>query len=156
MDFGDIIYYVLLVFFMILGFFNNSKKKKASEKSQTNQPQPERDLPTFEFPKIPETFKNINRRKTPPPVPVTKTERYKRPEFQSSMDLVTDFEGESSLKGSIYVDDGTFKNVYERDRITSSEKTQLVHPLIKDLHSANLKNEIRKGIIYGEILKPKY
>ncbi len=154
MDFGDIIYYLLLIFFMILGIFNNSKKKKAEQQSQI--PKTESDSPTFDFPKLPETIKNINRRKTPPPVPVTKPETYKRPQFQSSMDLVTDFEGESSLKGTIFVDEGDFDNISVSDPITSAETSNIVHPLIKDLHRNNRINEMRKGIIYGEILKPKY
>lgn len=144
MDAGDIIYLVIAFFLMILGFFNKSKEKRkeAANKSAQNSSAPYPPIPTPTL-NNKENRDAEKKRVKPPPPP--------KPIFQSSLDLVTDFEGESSLKG--------FKT--EKDLAFSyEEKTNThpatYHPAIMPLLEEDTLNEIRKALIYKEVLDKKF
>lgn len=143
MDSGDIIYLIIAVFFMILGFFNKSKEKK---KNTANKPA-ENASPLFPpIPPITVTKKNReeeNRHATPPLPP--------KPVFQSSLDLVTDFEGESSLKG-VRFDKGVDFSYEEKP----DSQTVIYHNAIADLVQENAHGELRKALIYKEVLQQKF
>jgi len=165
MEFGDIIYIILLVFFMILGIFNDSRKKKNKQKQVDN------DYPTPVSEKIDETFfekmerqRNRYTEKTaPPPSLPSYSGKEVHTKFQSSMDLVTDFEGQSSLKSSIFVYDADSSFAQDTDSTdlfnknsSSVKKNSEVHPLVKELLEDGGIEELKKGLIYGEIILRKY
>lgn len=157
MEFGDIIYLILILAFFVFGIFNDSKKKK-KEISKNTQPvnleEEFRDV-------FREVFQKPQRQSVPPPTPKTVKNKSQlaRPtitsarsthwEFQSSLDLVTDFEGESSLKGSMFASE-LFNNRQEMKAM------ETVHPILEQLRSKNGQSEIRKAVIYSEILNRKY
>ena len=161
MEPGDIIYIILLVFFMILGFFNDSRKKKQQQKAEAQkQPEtaqhPENELrPFFEEE---EDEENIG----PPPVPTTYSAKERYDNFQSSLDLVSIHEEPSTL--SSYTFDYDVNSFYEVDtdspdapanaREDKSRKSQ--HPLIQSLRGETGRDELMKGLIYGEIMQRKY
>ena len=157
MEFGDIIYLILMLAFFVFGIFNDSKKKK---KKISKSPQPVnleeefRDVFREVFqkpqrqpisPPTPKTVKNENRLARP----AMASARSTRWEFQSSLDLVTDFEGESSLKGSMFASE-RFDNHHEM------KEMETVHPILEQLRSKNGQSEIRKAVIYSEILNRRY
>lgn len=141
MDVGDIIYYIVIVIFILFGFFNKSKKEEKKKQMTTSQ----RPSPVTGLPQLPNKQKNkgirIERPQQPPP-PV------KRPEFQSSLNLVMNFEGESSLQNSIYVNENEVSEAEQTN-------TETVHPIVGELIQADV-NELRRAVIYSEILHRKY
>ena len=185
MEIGDLIYIIILGLFMILGFFNDSKKKKNQQK-QEQQPRP------HTFHDEADDIDRVPKRSTPPPILVDydrknilkkeknkeyleKWEREKHKKegevvFQSSMDLLTDFSKESSIKSSKYITEADL--MYESEPEISSididdpdspempempEKDRyLLHPLVRDLLGENSREELTKGILYSEILRKKY
>jgi hypothetical protein len=167
MEFGDIIYFILLVFFMILGFFNDSRKKKNLQKKQTGTnsvPVPDKIDETFYQKMERQRNKLGNEKTTPPPaLPPTYSGKEVHTQFQSSMDLVTDFKKESSLKSSIFVFDADSSFAQESDssddfnsKRPAVQKGSSVHPLVRDLLTDGGMEELKKGLIYGEILQRKY
>jgi len=164
MEFGDIIYLIILLFFMILGFFNDSRKKKnRQEKEQGGNADP---FPDEREETILQTLeKEIRKRKTSvlPPVPADYSGKDVHRTFQSSMDLVTDFEGQSSLKSSIFVYDADSSFAQDTDssdifnkKAPAIGQRPVVHPLIADLMGDGGREELKKGLVYGEILRRKY
>ncbi|MDO5664854.1 MAG: hypothetical protein Q4G63_06325 [Bacteroidia bacterium] len=155
MEFGDIIYLILMLAFFVFGIFNDSKKKKKKIDKSTEPINRE----------IREVFREIfqNNEKQPIPSPTLKTEKRKdqvvppsitpakspHREFQSSLDLVTNFEGESSLKGSMFASE-LFDNQKEM------KVAETFHPILERLRSKDGQSEIQKAIIYTEILNRKY
>jgi uncharacterized protein YneF (UPF0154 family) len=157
MEFGDLIYFILVIAFMILGFFNDARKRKKRKMEQEASISRQNSQREFENQKktddLVDWWKNLPKT---PPVPATKKPApYVRKEFQSSLDLVTDFEGESSLKDSIFVQDPAFLNIYEQKR-KLKQSPPPVHPLVRDLLNDSGNKELKKGLIYGEILQRKY
>ena|SRR5690554_4443991 len=167
MDIGDLFYIIILALFMILGFFNDSRKKKNEQKQQSEPNYSPFDVEEMEE-HIPPLFK-----KTPPSLPKNlekkmfrekesnnKYSKEGRVVFQSSMDLVTDFKKESSLGSSFTTTNTDY--IYEqsdesKEAVTSQSKHRLMHhSFIKDLTGEKRKSELKKGIIYSEILKRKY
>ena len=163
MEFGGIIYFILLLFFGILGIFNESKKKKAL-KQQENKPNTKPN-PMFErkggrfYPLPPPVVSNI-----PPPVVLPPEIPSGGTGFQSSVDQISNFGDYSSLEGSIYVDEkeGVFSYNYNNQRASTiaepdaDTKAPAVHPILKELHSEEGRDALKKGIIYGEIMQRKY
>ncbi len=153
MDFGDIIYYVLVVFFLILSFFNKSKKDKKAQKQmeQEDFPHPdseEAETMPFPFPK------NFRKKNTPPPIPDKIPQTNVRREFQSSLSLVTDFKKESSLEGSLFVNDEGMRAVFSGQK--EDGKALPVHPLVADLLEKDSQEELKRAIIYSEIFQRKF
>lgn len=169
MEFGDIIYFILLVFFMILGFFNDSRKKKRQKQAEA-QDQPEAELrPFFEEEKeevVPPQPQVMKRKASPPPIPATFLERDVHKEFRSSLDLVSIHDEQSSRPGYSY--DYNANSFYEKDpnspdiadtyHSDTSEKIVkgIIHPLIKELREEAGREELKKGLVYGEIIQRKY
>lgn len=158
MDFGDIIYYILVVFFLILGFFNKSKKEKQAQQQTENPSFPRPDLSEHEtetnkddgFP-FPKKFRNKN---TLPPIPDKVPQTYQSREFQSSLSLVTDFKRESSLEGSLYLNDEGTRAIFSEQK--EAEKVYPTHPLVVDLFEKDTGEELKKALIYSEIFQPKF
>ena len=166
MEIGDIFYIIILSLFMILGFFNDSRKKKNEQKQQSL---PKSDSSQSDDPEIiPPLYKKI----TPPDPNVLKrksswesdTSKRHAQEgevaFQSSMQFLTDFSKESSLKNSIYVNDTGetyMQDTESHNRMTEFDDNQVFgNDIINDLVGENSRNELVKGLIYSEILKRKY
>lgn len=159
MEFGDIIYFILLVFFMILGFFNDSRKKKQQQQSEA-EPRPffgEEQKPLSPQPHI------RKRKVTPPPIPATPysgDDVHK--EFRSSLDLVSIQDNQSSQPG--YYFDYDANSFYEKDPDSidapENEKEETIHkslhPLIEALRDDTGREELKKALIYGEIMQKKY
>jgi hypothetical protein len=172
MEIGDLIYIILLLLFMILGFFNDSRKKK-EQQNQQQKPNPKPD------------FQPEDREITQSPPPFLTEDQVKRFEFQkerrvkqgdsknvfqSSMDLTTDFKKESSLGSSIFRNeaDSLYEQVadipglYDSDsemeviQESTGETKYGTHPIVEDLIGVNRTEELKKGLIYSEILKKKY
>lgn len=168
MEFGDIIYFILLVFFLILGFFNDSRKKKRQQMAEA-QKQPETaQHPENEFSPFLEEEEDIEpyfeegRGFSPPPAPPSYSAKERYNHFQSSLDLVSIHEEPSTL--SSYTFDYDVNSFYEVDadspdapanaREDKSRKFQ--HPLIQSLRGETRREELMKGLIYGEIMQRKY
>lgn len=166
MEIGDLFYIIILSLFMILGFFNDSRKKKNEQKQQSH---PKPDLNQSDEPEIiPPLYKKI----TPPDPNVLKrkssweSDVLKRRSqeggiaFQSSMQFLTDFSKESSLKNSIYVNDTGetyMQDTESHNRMTEFDDNQaLGNDIINDLIGEKRRSELIKGLIYSEILKKKY
>lgn len=156
MEFGDIIYLILILFFAILGFSNESRKKKNQqqqrEKDFSHTFDDEEDEPWLQH--LPGDL---------PPVPAHQAQKSTRPEFRSSLDLVTDFEEASSLKGSIFVYDAdeSFAQESTQDDATTGQTSafdqrSFVHPLVAELTGDGAVEALKKGLIYGEIMQRKY
>lgn len=163
MEFGDIIYFILLLFFAILGFFNESRKKKNLQQQQKGESElrplfgeeMDEDEPYLYHLPLPKQSE------LPPSPPVT--QKNKRTEFRSSLDLVTDFEGVSSLKSSIFVydaddsfaqDDASVFTATEQEK--RNDKSHALHPLVAELTGEGGEEALKKGLIYGEIMQRKY
>ncbi len=155
MEFGDIIYLLLMLAFFVFGIFNDSKKKKKKINKST-EPINREIREVFR-----EVFQNKEKQPVPPPTPTTvkrkkqpvttatSTAKYTPREFQSSLDLVTNFEGESSLKGSMFASD-----LFDGQKEMKARET--FHPILEQLRSRDGQSEIRKAVIYSEILNRKY
>lgn len=168
MEFGDNIYFILLVIFMILGFFNDSRKKKNLQKKQTDMNTSvdmEEPDETF-YQKMERQRKVYMEKTTPPPAvpPVVPPVKDPHTQFQSSMDLVTDFEKQSSLKSSIFVfdadssfaQDTDSSDIFNKKAAVFQQQRTGLHPLIADLMGDGGLEELKKGLVYGEILRRKY
>ena len=179
MEIDDLIYVILLLLFMILGFFNDFKKKKGQQKQQ-QQSKPNLSQEVLETEKsIPPALSEDQKKR----FKLEKRQRIERINrekelnakekefvFQSSMDLTTDFNKESSLGGSIYRNDVGLTYDHEFETLSSynsdfvspempeviGENITEIHPLVADLVGTNQKRELVKGFVYGEILKKKY
>ncbi len=160
MEFGDIVYLILMLGFIVFGIFNDSKKKKRKADTSTPPINPGDDLDIRDV--FREVFQNSDKSSAPPPAP-KKTDRKasqkaatatiptekSRPVFQSSMDLVTNFEGESSLKGSMFASE-------LMDTRKEMKVSETFHPILEQLRSKDGQAEMRKAVIYSEILNRKY
>jgi hypothetical protein len=157
MEFGDLIYFILVIAFMILGFFNDArkrKKRKLEQEASTSHQNPQKQSENqYKVESSDDWWRNLP--KAPPVSTTKKSAPYARKEFQSSLDLVTNFEGESSLKDSIFVQDAAFTNIYEEKR-RQKQAPPSTHPLVRDLLNDSGNNELKKGLVYGEILQRRY
>ena len=159
MEFGDIFYFILILLFAILGFFNESnKKKKLNQQKSEEDFRPiisdESDEPYLHHLPLPQ------KRDLPPAVP-HQAQKTARPEFRSSLDLVTDFAKLSSLKDSIFVydaDDSFAQSASDTgmEQETLSETNSSLHPLVAELIGEGGEDALKKGLIYGEIMQRKY
>lgn len=165
MELSDAVYLILMLVFVVFGIFNDSKKKKkrAQTSAQPNSEESEKSVKDIfqELFEIPSADSDSS---TPPPIPKrakANTREQKRESrfkqstnpvhsFESSLSLVTDFEGESSLKGYKFVNDDL--------SVTSDDddESYYTHPVLQSLSQGNKQNEIQKAIIYSEIINRKY
>lgn len=159
MEFDDIIYFLLLVFFMILGFFNDSRKKKQQQKQSEGESRPFLDE---EQETVSPRPKGRKYKTTPPPVPVTYSGEDVHRDFRSSLDLVSIHEEPSTL--SSYTFDYDANSFYEKDpdaidvpdNVREETSRKSLHPLIQGLRDNAGHEELKKGLIYGEIMQRKY
>ncbi len=160
MELNDVVYLILMLAFIVFGIFNDSKKKK--NRSESSTPPLNDDAKD-----IREVFQDLFEKReqvAPPPVPKEMETSRKQPKrdkrfkqntdpmqaFESSLSLVTDFEGESSLKGYKFA---------ENDLVSSQEvakKAHETHPILKSLTEGDKQQEIQKALIYSEIINRKY
>lgn len=168
MEFGDIIYFILLVFFMILGFFNDSRKKKQQQQKQSEaQERSETEFRPFldEEQEIIPPQSQGKKRKTPPPIPAAYSAKERYDNFQSSIDLVSIHEEPSTL--SSYTFDYNVNSFYELDpdspdspdspdNVREDQSRKSLHPLLQGLRDGTGREELKKGLIYGEIMQRKY
>lgn len=157
MEFGDILYVILILVFIVFGFFKDLSKKKRDNLEKAD-PADKSLGDVFK-----EVFTQLERPQNPPPVPApAKKEEKKRSatafsapasidsEFQSSMDLIMDFESESSLSDYVFPD-------YDLDSPSvKKQKKRGDHPILEDLTGDNKESEFLKAIIYSEILNRRY
>lgn len=156
MEFGDIIYFILLVFFVILGFFNDSRKKRQQQQSEVES------RPFFdeESEIVPPRIEK--HKVAPPPIPVPYSSEGVHKDFRSSLDLVSIHDEQPSHPSytfdynvnSFYEDDPDSPEISDNAREEVSNKT--LHPLIKALRDDTGHEELKKGLIYGEIMLRKY
>jgi hypothetical protein len=160
---GDIIYFILLVFFMILGFFNDSRKKKQQQKRLEEESRPFVDEGQEVMPEYPQEGRRHEKsRSMPPPVPAAHAGEGVHREFRSSSDLVAIHDEQSSH--SSFAFDYDANSFYEKDPdfpdASDGAKEEVVkrsaHPLIKELGSDAGHEDLKKGLIYGEIIQRKY
>ena len=170
MESGDIIYFILLVFFMILGFFNDSRKKKQQKQAEAQRRAEAQQLPEVDFhPLLDEEEepifqqpRNTKQKSLPPPLPATYSAKERYDNFQSSLDLVSIHEEPSTL--SSYTFDYDANSFYEvdpdsldaPDTVREDKSGKLLHPLLQGLRSDTFREELKKGLIYGEIMQRKY
>ena len=160
MELNDVVYLILMLAFVVFGIFNDSKKKKQDMGDSTNSTDKKETNVRDVFREL---FEKIEQRDVPPPMPKqdmpkrmqpSREKRFKQSHnpmagFESSMSLVTDFEGESSLKGYNFAE-------MSIDESITKESEKQIHPLIHDIIQADNKSELQKAILYSEILKRKY
>lgn len=162
MELNDVVYLILMIGFVVFGIFNDSKKKKKAIDSSTEPINKDvKDVKDMR-----DIFRDLleqAKQGTPPPVPkdVTKSrkdikreKRFKQNTnpmhgFESSMELVTDFERESSLRGYNFVSESM--NVEDID-----DDQGYSHPVLDDFSEGDRQSEFTKAIIYSEIINRKY
>lgn len=156
MDSGTIIYLIIGAALLLFNFINSSnKQKKRREQEEVARQSTEYHR---EYETSGETHDADDWWRQMPPTPVASPPYIPSPvrkEFQSSLDLVANFDGESSLKSSIPVQDSGFANVYETKR-RRKQSPPPMHPLVRDLLNDTGTDELRKGLVYSEILKQKF
>lgn len=155
MEFSDVIYLILMIGFVVFGIFNDSKKKKSKTGTIT---------PPINPYALEEGDRETQKKVDAPPVVLRKkpilstkqkptskklTSKNDSSEFQSSIDLVTDFEAESSLKDFK-------KRMSLMKEVSEPYEFPTEHPLLEDLANQDKTIEMKKAIIYSEILKRKY
>jgi hypothetical protein len=151
MESGDIIYFILLVFFMILGFFKESRKKK-----QQRQQRLEEESRPFVDEERDERRWREEYRTVPPPAPAVPAEQGVHREFRSSADLVS-IHVEQSPQSS-YAFDYDANSFYEKDPGFSGRE-EAEKPSARSWigePGSGMHDDLKKGLIYGEIIQKKY
>lgn len=185
MDFGDIIYFLLLIVFMVLGFFNDARKRKKKEeqlKKKSSTPLPS-EYTVVDYGPSEGSHGYPEGDYLPPPSPLLPPIREYQSTLSPSdftkygSEATTSYDYNSfnnvrsslseasfaHLAGSSYIPDSpTLPDSPEmpdesRSRRTSDGKNRGgVHPLVAELHGEDATNELRKGIIYSELLNRRY
>ncbi len=183
MEFGDIFYLLLLIVFVLWGFFNDARKKAKKEeelKKRESIPLPS-EYRGDDYGSSEGSYVYPEGDYLPPPSPLPPPIRESRSTLSSSdfskygseatydynsFDNVRSSLSEASfshLAGSSYIPDSPSlpdspdMPVESRSRRTSDGKDRGgVHPLVAELHGENATNELRKGIIYSELLNRRY
>ena len=165
MEIGDIIFYLLGILFLVFSFFNSTRKRKRREMEQEEAASKRDFQHEYDNQRHEADDEEDWWMKPSSPQPQVKTSTvapaYVKKEFQSSIDLATDFTKESSLRGSIFVDDGNFgTNVStitpEKRGSRKVRKPAVVHPLVRELVNEPGTEELKKGLIYSEIFQRRY
>ena len=156
MDIGDLGFLIIAFIVFIVNFFVKAKKEKAQAQVEKQKPaipelpepwEVEETLPpTFDYPFTREKKVEVIKRKTVlSPLAPTAQESYetKRARLQSE-------EGVSSLSESLFKEDNLDSISYQdEDSIGGTSYTN-------DLFHGNITEELKKVIIYSEILNRKY
>lgn len=150
MDIGDIGFLIVAFIVFIINFVLKANK----EKTQSQKPEPpvlpepwevkETLPPLFDNPFNREKKVEVTKTKTPRPLSSTQESFEKMRKH-----LQTTQEGMSSLSGSLYKED-------EMEAITYKDSDSLDVSYTDELFHGNITEELKKGIIYSEILHRKY
>lgn len=143
MELGDIIYILVLFSFFIFGIIKDIKKKGASKQQNLppNIPTPQ---PIGKKSKSTNTISQKKRNKAAtPPIPEMAT-------TGNSMTSSFALEGSSSIQERHFL----YENQNKDDN--SFVSTNRMHPILKELKGENRSEELRKAIIYNEIINRKY
>lgn len=160
MELNDVVYLILMVGFVVFGIFNDSKKKKKKSVDTSTEPL------NKDVKDVRELFRDLieqAKQVTPPPVPKEKLPQRDQPArkkrfdtsinpihgFESSMNLVTNFEEESSLRGYNFVSE-------DMEVMDISDDIGYTHPILKSLSKGDRQSEFKKAIIYSEIINKRY
>ena len=147
MDLGDLIYLLVFAFIAILGFFNKSEKEKQAKKKSANQPTISQQMPDVSR-RVQDQRKFEEKRI---PIPVAEPVVKKREFTPSSSTIKSSIEGQSSIRGTLFQEDSFFK-----DSETNMTKKE-IHPLISELtESTTAHQELRKAVLYSEIMNRKF
>lgn len=153
MEFGDIIYILVLFSFFIFGIIKDIKKKEASKQQNLppNIPTP-KPLGKKSKSETSTSQKRRNKEVIPPPMPdvVTKSQ-YGYKDISSSTRPSFAFEGISALQERQL----THQISQNRNDNPFVSKDRM-HPILKELTGENRSEELRKAIIYNEIINRKY
>ncbi len=151
MDLGDIIYILVLFSFFIFGFIKDIKKKEASkqQKLPQNIPSPE----SIDKKKKSATVTSQKQRNkvVPPPVPNFDTVGQYKYEGTSSTIPSYALEGHSALQNRETI--GHFTQKEDNSSVITKNKW---HPILEDLTGENRSEELRKAVIYNEIINRRY
>ncbi|MDR1517567.1 MAG: hypothetical protein LBS52_05690 [Dysgonamonadaceae bacterium] len=149
MDSGTIIYLIVIVLFAILGSFNKAKKGQ-QEKNQGKPAIPE----VERKPQEARTPREIKAK--PQPLPVAEFPPKQRIFSPSVSTITSSIEGLSSLKGTLYVDDTPVEGDIVGGHSAAAKGKDFPHPLIADLTGDGSQHELRKAVLYAEILNRRY
>lgn len=158
MDAGTIIYFIVALFFVILGFFNKIQKeeraKEQDKRTAGGLPPSASRAPAVEREMREEKLPGGMRQHRPQPLSSVATGGKT---FSPSVSTITSsIEGQSSLKGSLYVADSFAEDLPEP--LSPFGQTKPVHPLLSGLAAGGTDSsmELRKAVLYAEILNRKY
>ena len=156
MDIGDLGFLIIAFIVFIVNFIVKSNKEKAEALAQKQKkknaipelPEPwevEEELPPlFDIPFDGQKEYEKNRRASKPYIPVSRSIKDMENRFQPAL------EGMSSLSESLFKEDNMDSISYQ-DEGTEGEKSYT-----NELFHGNITEELKKGIIYSEILHRKY
>ena len=145
MDIGDIGFLIVAFIVFIINFIvkGNKNKEQGEKPAIPEMPEPwevKETLPPF-YEKKAEVIK----KRTPRPILSSQEESYKQINNHSQ----TTQEGMSSLSESLYKED-------EMESITYQDEGESEISFTNELFHGNITEELKKGIIYSEILHRKY
>ena len=152
MEFGDIIIWIIALLSLIFSVFNSSRKKR---KEREEAARCTRTSPQHTHNEV-ESDDDWWLKPSTAPIPTAKMppKPYVRKEFQSSLDLINSYDEDSSSEDAAFGKKRGRKNIYEKRRKSHTDRA--VHPLLKDLLNDSGTHELKKGLIYGEILQRRY
>ncbi len=157
MDIGDLGFLIIAFFVFIVNFIVKSNKEKVeAQAQQQNQKTADPDLPEpweeeypmppfFDTPSIPKKKGFEGNNKTSAPfIPISDSIKSIEKRMQPSQ------EGMSSLSESLFKEDDMESISYQ------DEDTEVEVSYTNELFYGNITEELKKGIIYSEILHRKY
>ena len=154
MDIGDLGFLIIAFIVFIVNFIVKSNKEKAEAQAQKQQtakpelPEPweeEYEMPPFfDIPAIPTKGAEDDLKTSKSFIPISDSIKSKDKRMQSAL------EGVSSLSESLFKED-EMESVSYQDEETMGEISYT-----NELFHGNITEELKKGIIYSEILNRKY
>lgn len=154
MDIGDLGFLIIAFFVFIVNFIVKSNKEKVEAQAQQNakpdipDPEPwEEDYPMppfFDTPSLPKKNKGAVKKTSERYVPVSGSIKSMEQRIQPAQ------EGLSSMAESLFKEDNMESVSYQ------DEETKGDISYTNELFHGNITEELKKGIIYSEILHRKY
>ncbi|HTN67993.1 MAG TPA: hypothetical protein VLZ33_00860 [Dysgonamonadaceae bacterium] len=154
MDIGDIGFLIIALIVFIINFIAKANKDKAKAQKpavpELTEPwEVEEILPPF-----PEKRKEVAKKKTPRPL--SSTQDFIEKMESQKMHKQFSQEGMSSLSQSLFKEDSMDSISYDKDTGSSSDAYSSSSSLVYGLFQGDTAEELKKGIIYSEILHRKY
>lgn len=143
MELGDIIYILVLFSFFIFGIIKDIKKKEASKHQNLPPNVPTPETIGKKVKSATTTSQKKRNKAVTPPIPEIAT-------TGNSMTSSFALEGSSSIQERNF----SYKNQDQDDNSFISNNR--VHPILKELTGENRSEELRKAVIYNEIINRKY